>query len=73
MDKLKKTVGTDIQHQLKKQYEKQLKNGTKIEIKISLEISNLNKLDFNEVLSGFAANSHNFYLYTAENIKNKFS
>lgn len=53
-----------------KQYGDQLKKGTAIEIKISLEVDNFNALDFEEMLSQIANNSHDFYLHAAKKIKN---
>lgn len=71
MSETKKEAGTLEQYQLTKDYTEQLPNGTEASIKISLEVSKFSKADFEELLSLFAANSHNFYLRAAEDINNK--
>ncbi len=58
-------------HQLKKQYEEHLKHGTILKITVSVEVDKLCRLDYLEVLSQFAANSHEFYLSIAKTIKSK--
>jgi len=57
----KKTVEAIDQHQLEKEYEETLANGTKIKVKISIQVENYNKDDLQNVISDFAADSRNFY------------
>lgn len=56
---------------VQEQYQNSFKNGSKIKINISIELSSVNKNDIFEILQYFAQSSRNFYLMIAKKLNNK--
>ena len=64
-------AGTTVLKDEVTEFTQQLKHGTKLKVRIAIEVKNYSSKDIREILSFISSSARNFYLSIAEKINSK--